>query len=249
MRQYFSFSVKKNVLWYTAVMARIAVVDDEAGIRETLTFALKKEGHQVETYRNGEDAWTGFCREPADLMILDIMMPRMDGLELCRKIRSRNEALPLIFLSSRDEEFDRILGLEIGGDDYLCKPFSLRELTTRVKVLLRRTSFSAGGPQQEEPDVRGNMTFFPTRYQACWKDQPLPLTITEFRILKDLAAMPGSVRSREQLMAAAFPQDNYVSDRSVDSHIKRLRRKINALDESFDSIETVYGLGYRYREC
>lgn len=233
-------------------MARIAVVDDEEGIRETLSFALKKEGHQVQSFRNGEDAWAGFCREPAELMILDIMMPRMDGLELCRKIRSKDESLPLIFLSSRDEEFDRILGLEIGGDDYLCKPFSMRELVTRVKVLLRRASLlqkTHSDFSVEFPQERGPLTFYDSRYQALWKGKVLPLTITEYRILRDLVDRPGTVRTREQLMSAAFPQDNYVSDRSVDSHIKRLRRKIHGQDDSLDCIETVYGMGYRFREC
>ncbi len=228
-------------------MARIAVVDDEAGIRETLTYALKKEGHQVLCFRNGEDAWNGFCEKPADLMILDIMMPRMDGLELCRRIRSRNESLPLLFLSSRDEEFDRILGLEIGGDDYLCKPFSIRELITRVKVLLRRTS-PVRTTVSEDILRQGELHLDDSRYEALWKGKLLPLTISEYRILRDLCHMPGVVRSREQLMQAAFPQDSYVSDRSVDSHIKRLRRKISAADSSFEGIETVYGLGYRFRE-
>ena len=194
----------------------------------------------------------GFCREPAELMILDIMMPRMDGLELCRKIRGKDECIPLIFLSSRDDEFDRILGLEIGADDYLCKPFSVRELMTRVKVLLRRTALiqkSLSENPGEQPLERGDMVLYESRYQACWKEKPVPLTITEYRILHDLINIPGTVRTREQLICAAFPQDNYVSDRSVDSHIKRLRSKIHALDRSFDCIETVYGMGYRFRDC
>ncbi len=228
-------------------MKRIALVDDEEGIRETLSYALKREGYLVETHRNGQEAWESFRQNPADLMILDIMMPRMDGLELCRKIRSINEAIPLMFLSSRDEEIDRVLGLEIGGDDYLCKPFSVRELIARVKVLFKR---SLQNPSEDSSDSRstGNLTIFPSRYEALWKGEVLPLTITEFRMLEALTENPGTVCSRQQLTDAAFPLDNYVSDRSVDSHIKRLRKKFHLRDESFDSIETVYGAGYRYRQ-
>ncbi|MDC7126896.1 MAG: response regulator transcription factor [Spirochaetales bacterium] len=229
-------------------MAKITVVDDEQSIRQTLSLALEKEGHKVCAYKNGEEAWANFCREEVDLMILDIMMPRMDGLELCRKIRSKNEAIPLMFLSSKDEEFDRILGLEVGGDDYLCKPFSLRELTTRVKALLRRsavTSVSASSIKEDKAETIGNFSFYNSRYQVLLNEKLLPLTITEFRILKSLAEIPGSVRSREQLISAAFPEDNYVSDRSIDSHIKRIRKKMAAIYKDIDCIETVYGLGYR----
>jgi two-component system response regulator ChvI len=183
------------------------------------------------------------------------MMPRMDGLELCRKIRQEDEQIPLIFLSSRDEEFDRILGLEIGGDDYLCKPFSLRELCTRVKVLLRREQkgrqyfFSPTRPSSsQDRNQDQNLEICSSSYRAWWKGSVLPLSISEFRILKDLTEAPGTVRTRDQLILAAFPLDNYVSDRSIDSHIKRLRKKILQVDKEFDRIEAVYGLGYRYRE-
>jgi len=225
-------------------MTRITVVDDESGIRETLSFALEKEGYEVEAFSNGEEAWKAFCLNPAHLIILDIMMPRMDGLELCRKIRSRNEEIPLMFLSSKDEEFDRILGLEIGGDDYLCKPFSLRELLTRVKVLLRRVRHITSADQHV---TTGPLRIDEERHLAWWMDKELTLTISEFRILQDMAALPGAVRSRDQLITAAFPLDNYVSDRSVDSHIKRLRKKITQAAPDFDGIESVYGLGYRLR--
>jgi DNA-binding response OmpR family regulator len=234
-------------------MARIAIVDDEESLRETLTFALEKDGHSVLAFADGEQAWRGFGHERPDLMVLDIMMPRMDGLELCRRIRQVDERIPLIFLSSRDEEFDRILGLEIGGDDYLCKPFSLRELCTRVKVLLRRerNTRPENPPNQELPrskEIEVHLKICSDSYRAWWKGDLLPLSISEFRILLDLTELPGAVRSREQLIQAAFPLDNYVSDRSIDSHIKRLRKKITQVDEGFDRIETVYGLGYRFRE-
>jgi len=226
-------------------MAGIAVVDDEQSLRETLSYALRKEGHTVSVYGDGEQAWRAFQSDPPDLMILDIMMPRMDGLELCRRIRQMDDDIPLIFLSSRDEEFDRILGLEIGGDDYLCKPFSLRELCTRVKVLLRRRRAVQDKPAAT---AHSSLEICTTSYRAWWKGSLLPLSISEFRILQDLSHSPGCVRTRDQLILAAFPQDNFVSDRSIDSHIKRLRKKILQVDPEFSRIETVYGLGYRFSE-
>ncbi|MBF9016283.1 MULTISPECIES: response regulator transcription factor [unclassified Oceanispirochaeta] len=225
-------------------MAVIAVVDDEESLRETLSYALEKEGHRVSCFENGEDAWRSFQKEAPELMILDIMMPRMDGLELCRRVRGVDQQIPLMFLSSRDEEFDRILGLEIGADDYLCKPFSLRELCTRVKVLLRR-SRSAVLPESSSDQTE--LRLCEESFRAWWKGELLTLSISEFRILQDLSACPDSVRSREQLIQAAFPLDHYVSDRSIDSHIKRLRKKISSIDSGFDRIEAVYGLGYRFR--
>jgi DNA-binding response OmpR family regulator len=224
-------------------MARIAVVDDEENLRETLSYALRQDGHELSCFPDGEQAWRAFQKDPPDLMILDIMMPRMDGLELCRRIRGRNEEIPLIFLSSRDEEFDRILGLEIGGDDYLCKPYSLRELRTRVKALLRRCGLTTEPP----PAGEGALKISDESYRAWWKGELLPLSISEFRILRDLSNHRDAVRTREQLILAAFPEDSFVSGRSADSHIKRLRKKIHTVDASFDGIETVYGLGYRLR--
>ncbi len=241
------------------IMAFVVVVDDEESLRETLSYALEREGHRVLCCANGEEAWRAFQRVEPELMILDIMMPRMDGLELCRRIRERNKRIPLIFLSSRDEEFDRILGLEIGADDYLGKPFSVRELCTRVKVLLRRTrpeedfSGPAGiGPGGAAGGVSGapaggELRICEESFRAWWKGELLSLSISEFRILQDLIESPDAVRSREQLIQAAFPLDHYVSDRSIDSHIKRLRKKITTLDPAFDRIEAVYGLGYRFR--
>ncbi len=212
-----------------------------------MSYALEKEGYRVECYANGEEAWKGLSHGMADLLVLDVMMPRMDGLELCRKIRSVNEDVPLIFLSSRSDEIDRILGLEMGGDDYVCKPFSLKELMVRIKILLRRM----------DPERRTSRS---SRIIRCadlvldsdgcrlWQDEEeLELTVTEFRMLESLITYPGVVKSREQLMRAAFPADNYVSDRAADSHIKRLRKKLSG-KEPYTAIETVYGLGYRFKE-
>lgn len=177
-------------------------------------------------------------------------MPRMDGLELCRKLRGVTELLPIIFLTSRDEEFDRVLGLELGADDYLCKPFAMRELVARVKVLFRRLSLqNAGSVAAEEEQLRlGDLMLDLRRYQATWKDQLVPLTVTEFMLLHALTRRPGYVKSRTQLMEECYPHDAYVSERTIDSHVKRLRKKFAKLEPEFDEIDTVYGLGYRYRE-
>lgn len=220
------------------------VVDDEDSIRENLGFALKKEGYAVSPHPNGQSAWEAFQLSPPDLLLLDIMMPKMDGLELCRRIRSINEQVPILFLSSRDEELDRIIGLEMGGDDYLCKPFSIRELLVRIKVILRRSRQEIR--KEEEYYKTGSLTLSPARGLCRWKDSPVTLTITEFRILEDLVREPGLIRSREQLMHAAFPEDLYANERALDSHIKRIRKKLQVNDPSFDGIDTIYGLGYRW---
>ena len=226
------------------------MVDDEEHLLATLSQAFQKEGFSVLTYSDGSAAWSGFEKELPDLAVLDIVMPGMDGLELCRRIRSVSAALPVIFLTSRDEEFDRVLGLEIGADDYLCKPFSLRELVARVRVLLRRSSLvrESREPSLADTVAAGPLVMDADRFTASWKGSPIRLTVTEFRILAALARGPGFVRSREDLLAAAFPQDAYMSDRTVDCHIKRVRRKLEDVDSAFDGIETVYGLGYRWRE-
>jgi two-component system response regulator ChvI len=229
-------------------MGRIAVVDDEENIRETVAFALKREGWTVELFADGFDAWEAFKTSPPDLVILDIIMPRVDGLELCRRLRQTSDALPIIFLTSRDEEFDRVLGLELGADDYLCKPFSMRELVARVKVLFRRVAATRAKRETETGDkIRaGQLELDLQRYEATWKGKHVGLTVTEFMMLRALVRHPGHVKTREQLMREGYPYDTYVSDRTVDSHVKRLRRKFEAIDPSFDAIETVYGLGYRY---
>ena len=230
---------------------RVAVVDDEESIRDTVGFALRREGYLVETYADGLDAWESFQENLPDLVVLDIVLPRMDGLELCRKVRGLSELLPIIFLTSKDEELDRVLGLELGADDYLCKPFSIRELTARIKVLFRRLALSrqTGSSTVDENWVQaGPLRLDLNRYQLIWNDVVVPLTVTEFLILHALAARPGHVKSRGQLMEEAYPNDAYVSERTIDSHIKRLRAKLARIESDFDAIETVYGLGYRFRE-
>ena len=229
--------------------ALIALVEDEQNIREAVAYALKKEGYRVIAFRDGAQAWQAFQRSLPDLIVLDILLPRLDGLELCRRIRSRSQRVPLIFLTSKDEEFDRVLGLELGADDYLCKPFSMRELAARIKVLFRRQALATPAGREEEAAELlrcGSLELDGGRHEARWKGRPLSLTVTEFRLLSALAGRPGYVRSREQLLQASFPHDQYMSERTVDTHIKRLRHKLAAADPDFTGIQTVHGLGYRY---
>jgi two-component system response regulator ChvI len=226
----------------------VAVVEDEDTIREAVCFALGHEGHRTEGFGDGLAAWEAFSRALPDLVVLDIGLPRLDGLELCRRLRTRSDALPVIFVTSREEEFDRVLGLEIGADDYLCKPFSMRELMARVKVLLRRAALhdSAAPGADDQPLVVGDLVLDPLRLRAAWKGATVSLTVTEFLLLQALARRPGVVKTREQLMDAAYPDRVSVSDRTIDSHVKRIRRKLEACDPSFAAIEGVYGAGYRY---
>lgn len=229
--------------------ALIGLVDDEESLRETVGFALRREGYRVEPFPDGLAAWRSFEQGLPDLVVLDILMPRMDGLELCRRLRALSERLPILFLTSKDEELDRVLGLELGADDYLCKPFSMRELLARVKVLLRRAALRdepAGGDDERVVEV-GRLRLDLRRYQAHWQGVPVPLTVTEFTLLHALARHPGHVKSRAQLIQEGYPNDAYVSDRTIDSHVKRLRRKLAEADPAFDAVETVYGLGYRWR--
>jgi len=228
----------------------VAVVDDEENIRETVGFALRREGYPVELYATGLEAWRAFQQKQPGLVILDIVMPEMDGLELCRRIRATTETLPIIFLTSRDEELDRVLGLEIGADDYLCKPFSMRELLARVKVLFRRAAIdqNSARPTADAPVRHGDLELDLQRYSVRWKGAPLNLTVTEFMMLHALVRYPGHVKTRKQLHQEGYPHDVYVSDRTIDSHIKRVRRKFEEADSSFDRVETVYGLGYRWKE-
>ena len=239
-------------------MSRIAIVDDEKNIREVIRIALEKEGHSIDEYADGLAAWQKFQKELPGVIILDIMMPRMDGLELCRKTKTlpAGEKTPIIFLSSRDEEIDRVLGLESGGDDYVCKPFSLRELLARVHAALRRGKAmeSADGQTLLHSDLTvgnlmiGDLTINEERCCVFWKQKPIDVTVTELRILAALASRPGLIKTRQQIMTAAFPEDNYPNDRAADSHIKRLRKKFTAADASFAELESIYGLGYRWRE-
>lgn len=222
---------------------RVAIVDDEQAITKSLSVALRREGYDVQLYRDGAEAWERFRHELPDLIVLDIMMPRMDGLQLCRKIRDNGGEVPIIFLSSRDEEVDKLLGFEMGGDDYLAKPFSVRELIARVRAVLRRGSAQS----REDSSLAAGAWILDAGSARCrFGERSVPLTVTELRILTALFTIPGVVKSREQLMNAAFPEDRYPNERAADSHIKRLRRKLTALGGDGDPIETVYGLGYRF---
>ena len=229
-------------------MPLIAIVDDEANIRDTVAFALQREGWEVTTYADGSDAWRAFRGAMPDLVILDILMPRTDGLELCRRIRGASETVPIIFLTSRDDEVDRVLGLELGADDYLCKPFSMRELVARARVLFRRAARRADGSQDEDATLHvGPLELDRHRFLVRWKGQAIDLTVTEFLMLQALVRHPGHVKTRVQLTREGYLHDNYVSERTIDSHVKRIRKKFEAVDPQFDRIDTVYGMGYRYQ--
>ncbi|MSP51598.1 MAG: response regulator transcription factor [Alphaproteobacteria bacterium] len=226
----------------------IALVDDDRNILTSVTMALEAEGFKVSAYSNGADALRALSGRPVDLVVLDIKMPNMDGMELLRKLR-RTSNVPAIFLTSKDDEVDEVLGLKIGADDYIRKPFSQRLLIERVRAVIRRSDGTAEGQEDTKRIVRGSLALDPARHTCTWKGRGVSLTVTEFLILQLLAHRPGLVKTRNQLMDAAYDDDVYVDDRTIDSHIKRLRKKFKALDESFTSIETLYGLGYRYSEA
>lgn len=227
---------------------RVAVVEDESTIREAISTALTREGYRVECFEDGMSAWEAFARKLPDLAILDIGVPRLDGLDICRRLRGLSETVPIIFVTSREEEFDRVLGLELGADDYLCKPFSMRELMARVKVLFRRASLTSTAQRsdEEQPVAIGDLLLDPLRLTATWKDTAVPLTVTEFLLLQSLARRPGIVKTREQLLQEAYPDAVSVSDRTIDSHVKRIRRKFESVDRTFSALESVYGAGYRF---
>jgi two-component system response regulator ChvI len=233
-------------------MATIALVDDDKNIIASVSMLLEQEGYHVRSYTDGASALTALTATPPDLAILDIKMPRMDGMELLRRLRQAHE-LPVIFLTSKDEEIDELMGLNAGADDYIRKPFSQRLLLERVKAVLRRAEAKKGSPpaaeQAKQTLVRGMLTLDPMRHDCLWSGKPVRLTVTEFLILQCLAQRPGFVKSRDNLMDAAYDDQVYVDDRTIDSHIKRLRKKFKAIDDNFDSIETLYGVGYRYKEA
>jgi DNA-binding response OmpR family regulator len=233
----------------TPPAARIAVVDDEAGIRTTLEVALRREGFAVDLHADGLSAFQAFERALPDVVVLDILLPRLDGLELLRRLRARSRELPILMLTSKGEEFDRVLGLEMGADDYLPKPFSIRELVARLRVLLRRAQLLAEGrvSPQERLLRCGALTVDLDRYEGWLGEVRLPLTISEFLLLAALARRPGHVRSRDQLLDEVHGDDETGSERTIDSHIKRLRRKLALAGEGYDPVEAVYGLGYRFR--
>jgi two-component system response regulator ChvI len=228
----------------------IALVDDDRNILTSVSIALEAEGFKVRTYNDGAEAMRGLAANPVDLAVLDIKMPRMDGMELLGRLR-QNSNIPVIFLTSKDDEIDEVLGLRMGADDYITKPFSQRLLIERIRALLRRERAAQTDAEQEgaePPLVRGDLILDPARHLCTWKADPVNLTVTEFLILKALAQRPGHVKNRDQLMDSAYGDSIYVDDRTIDSHIKRLRKKFKDADDDFAQIETLYGVGYRYRE-
>lgn len=226
---------------------RIALVDDDQHIITSVSLMLDAEGFEVDTYSDGEQALIGLRRRPADLAILDIKMPRMDGMELLSKIRE-NSHLPVIFLTSKDDELDEALGLRMGADDYITKPFSQRLLLERVRAVLRRAEQTDQTSSESAINI-GQLSIQPDRHSCTWRGDDVKLTVTEFLILSALAKRPGVVKNRDQLLDAAYGETTYLDDRTIDSHIKRLRRKFRDVDPEFDSIETLYGVGYKYIEA
>jgi len=225
---------------------RIALVDDDQNILTSVALTLESEGFDVDCYNDGETALQGIKRLPPDLGVFDIKMPRMDGIELLQKIRTLSQ-LPVIFLTSKDDELDEALGLGMGADDYITKPFSQRLLLARIRAVLRRATYDH--MQTKGPNIvrQGELLMDPDRHLCSWKGMEIKLTVTEFLILQALATRPGMVKNRDQLMDAAYGESIFLDDRTIDSHIKRLRRKIRVHDNDFDNIETLYGIGYKYR--
>ncbi|GGD18011.1 response regulator transcription factor [Aquisalinus flavus] len=230
-------------------MARITLVDDDQNILTSVAIALESEGHAVATYEDGAQALEAINASAPDLVISDIKMPRMDGMELLRRLRQSSD-LPLIFLTSKDEEIDEVLGLTLGADDYVKKPFSQRLLLERVKAVLRRADTTTPVSEEDAKQVikRGDLSLDPLRHSCKWRGEHVTLTVTEFLILQSLAQRPGFVKSRDALMDAAYDDQVYVDDRTIDSHIKRIRKKFRVVDKEFDQIETLYGVGYKYKE-
>ncbi len=234
------------------IEATVALVDDDRNILTSLSIALQTAGYATRLYSNGESALKALLENPADLGIFDVKMPKMDGLELLRRLRDKS-LMPVIFLTSKDDEMDQELGLAVGADDYISKPFSQRLLLARIHAVLRRAghynSRIDGDPLDSETITRGRLEMDVARHRVRWDGYDVALTVTEFLILQALAARLGVVKSRNQLMDAAYQDDVYVDDRTVDSHIKRIRRKFRVTDPSFDSIDTLYGAGYRFNEA
>jgi two-component system response regulator ChvI len=232
----------------------VALVDDDRNILASVSIALQAEGFATRVYSDGQTALKALSENPADLGVFDIKMPRMDGMELLRRLRETS-TIPVIFLTSKDDEHDEAAGLAMGADDYISKPFSQQLLIARIKAILRRSTM-ASDPPGETPDgseaeqalVRGRLAMDPARHQVSWGGEPVSLTVTEFLILEALAQRPGIIKSRNQLMDAAYPDDVFVDDRTVDSHIKRMRRKFRAVDPDFSAIETLYGAGYSFAD-
>ena len=229
----------------------IALVDDDRNILTSVSIALQAEGFVTRVYSDGATALKAFADNEPDLGVFDIKMPAMDGMELLRRLRE-SSTMPVIFLTSKDDELDEALGLAMGADDYIAKPFSQRLLIARIRAILRRQEFARGtaitSADDPEPALleRGRLTMDPARHKVMWDGRPVVLTVTEFMILEALAQRPGVVKSRNQLLDIAYSDDVFVDDRTIDSHIKRVRRKFRGVDSQFDSIETLYGVGYRF---
>ena len=236
-------------------MPKIALVDDDRNILTSVSMALEAEGYAVATYTDGASGLEGLTNNIPDLAILDIKMPRMDGMELLRRLRQKSD-MPVIFLTSKDEEIDELFGLKMGADDFITKPFSQRLLVERVKAILRRSEpREPGAPTNSDNATpskavieRGSLVMDQERHTSTWKGEKVTLTVTEFLILQALAMRPGVVKSRNSLMDAAYDDQVYVDDRTIDSHIKRLRKKFKLADNDFEMIETLYGVGYRFKE-
>ena len=235
-------------------MAKITLIDDDENIVVSVSLALENHGHAVTAYYDGAAGLSALESDPPDVAILDVKMPRMDGMEVLRRLRQTSN-VPVIILTSKDEEIDEILGFNLGADDYIHKPFSQRLLIERVKAVLRRAAPEdadlngvAGSAAASRAIKRGRLTLDPARHDCLWDGRPVRLTVTEFLLLQSLAQRPGFVKSRDNLMDAAYEDQVYVDDRTIDSHIKRMRKKFRDVDPEFDSIETLYGVGYRYRE-
>jgi len=233
-------------------MSKIALVDDDRNILTSVSMTLEAEGFEVETYNDGQQAFDAFNKKLPDMAVLDIKMPRMDGMDLLQRLRQKS-SMPVIFLTSKDDEIDEVLGLRMGADDYVKKPFSQRLLVERIRALLRRQDAADGkivGAETEEGKVieRGDLRMDPLRHAVTWRGDDVSLTVTEFLLLQALAQRPGFVKSRDQLMDVAYDDQVYVDDRTIDSHIKRLRKKLRNVDPEFSAIETLYGIGYRYNE-
>ena len=228
------------------MVSKIALVDDDQNILTSVSLALEAEGFIVDKYIDGEQGLNGIKRRPPDLLVLDIKMPKLDGIEVLERLRKTSN-LPVIFLTSKDDEVDEAMGLRIGADDYIKKPFSQRLLIERIKAILRRVNSDS----QIDPEAlitRGDLVMDTSRHSSKWKGEDVKLTVTEFLILKDLSQRSGMVKTRDQLMDVAYGETIYVDDRTIDSHIKRLRKKFKLVDKKFEQIETLYGVGYRYRE-
>lgn len=221
-------------------MPEILIVDDEPHLREVVRYALERDGYAVREASDGRAALAEIARQPPDLVVLDVLMPELDGIEVCRRLRATT-TLPIVFLSSRGEELDRVLGLELGGDDYVTKPFSPRELVSRVKAVLRRTSPSQAVPAEEVQ--HGSIRMLLDEHRVSVNSRDIELTVTEFRMLAAMLRRPGKVFTRADLVEAAYEGPHFVADRTVDSHVRHIRRKLR--EEDIDPIETVHGVGYR----